>query len=102
MTSFSEGLSIELRGTGVQVSASCPGLTHTEFHAVSRPGDTSIGPEVMWMTADAVARDALDAAARGRVVRVHGVGNRALAVVSQLLPRVVKRAVVGRVMGHRT
>jgi short-subunit dehydrogenase len=102
VTNFSEGLSIELRGTGVQVSASCPGLTHTEFHAVSRPGDTAIGPEVLWMTADAVARDALDAAARGRVVRVHGAGNRALAVVSQLLPRVVKRTMVGRAMGRPT
>ena len=104
VTNFSEALSIELRGTGVTVTASCPGLTHTEFHDVA--GVSGHGaPELLWMDARSVATDALDAAARGRVVRVHGAGNRVLAVGARLAPRSLVRAVAGRAvarLGART
>src|SRR5213075_2432233 len=47
VTSFSEALRAELRGTGVSVCALCPGPVHTEFQEVaSRPGDQpDTGPE---------------------------------------------------------
>jgi uncharacterized protein len=99
VTTFSESLALELRGTGVTVTASCPGLTHTEFHAVSG-APASTGPSFLWMDADTVARDTLAAAARGRVVRVNGIGNRALAIVSQALPRTVRRVAVGRIVAR--
>ena len=37
VTSFTEGLHEELRGTGVSATALCPGLTRTEFQSVSNP-----------------------------------------------------------------
>ena len=42
VTSFSEGLRAELRGTGVSVCALCPGPVHTEFNDVAQrtPGGT--------------------------------------------------------------
>jgi len=99
VTTFSESLALELKGTGVTVTAACPGLTHTEFHTVSGT-PVSTGPSFLWMDADAVARDTLDAAARGRVVRVNGFPNRVLATLSQAAPRSVRRAVVGRVVSR--
>lgn len=101
VTSFSEALAMELKGTGVQVTASCPGLTHTEFHAVAGVEVPPAGRAAfLWMDAAAVASDALDAASKGTVVRVHGAGNRALAVASQVAPRTLKRAVVGKVLSR--
>jgi len=63
---FSENLRSELLGTGVSVQALCPGLTHTEFHAVARI-DTSGIPKFMWMTADDVVRISLRRLGRGTV-----------------------------------
>jgi short-subunit dehydrogenase len=83
------------------VTASCPGLTHTEFHDVAgvstHPADRA---SFLWMDATSVAEDALAAAAKGTVVRVHGWPNRALSVASQLSPRAVKRAAAGRVVSR--
>src|SRR6478609_9059004 len=53
VTSLSESLHEEVRGTGVHVTALCPGLTRTEFQSVSRT-DSYSGqfPSFAWMTAD--------------------------------------------------
>jgi short-subunit dehydrogenase len=61
VTSLSEALRAELRGTGVSVCALCPGPVHTEFQEVAkRPGarpDT--GPEFVFAPVEQVVRDAL-------------------------------------------
>lgn len=51
----------------------------------------------MWMPAADVARDALDAATSGTVVRVNGWRNRAIAIAMRALPRTVARGLVGQV-----
>lgn len=67
--SYSEGLSNELHGTGVRVTALCPGWVKTEFH--QRAGiRTSYIPEWVWVDADRVAREALRDAERGVVISV--------------------------------
>ena len=45
----------ELRGSGVHVTALCPGYTRTEFH---ERGDWSVAalPDVAWASAEDVAR----------------------------------------------
>lgn len=101
VTSFTEAIALELRDTAVTVTAVCPGLTRSEFHTVAgmdeRLADSA---RVLWMTADAVAVEAIDATARGKVVHVTGLGNRVLAALSNSAPRGVRRRAAGAVLGR--
>jgi uncharacterized protein len=101
VTSFTEGVAEELRGTGVTATALCPGLTTSEFHEVARwQGARSSAPGVLWMTATDVAREGLEAAAKGRVVHVTGVSNKVLSGLTALAPRMVKRRAAGFVLSR--
>jgi uncharacterized protein len=61
VTSFSEALRSELRGSGVSVCTLCPGPVHTEFQEVAkRPGGRpESGPEFVHVSVEQVVRDAL-------------------------------------------
>lgn len=63
VNSFTEALRAELRGTGVSVTALCPGPVHTEFgDAAKRPGgEAATGPEFIYVSVEQTARDALAA-----------------------------------------
>ena len=95
---FSESLSLELEGAGVHVTATCPGLTHSEFHDVAGVRDrVSKIPELQWMEAEAVVKQALDAVETGKSVVVNGKLNRVATEVARYVPdpllrRMVKRA----------
>jgi short-subunit dehydrogenase len=58
MNEFSEGLWLELQGTGVTVQALCPGFTYTEFHDVMGV-DRAKHPRWMWLDAGFVVRESL-------------------------------------------
>lgn len=77
LTQFSENLDGEVRRKGVAVQALCPGMTHTEFHAVANI-DEKIVPKPFWMTAEKVVRISLRRVGRG-VVCVPGGKNKVLA-----------------------
>ena len=94
VNSFTEALHEELRGTGVQVQALCPGFTKTEFQ--ERAGiDTGRIPALAWMTAEAVVDASMTALRRGDLICVPGVANRLLAAVSAAVPRSIARRVTG-------
>jgi len=96
--SLSEGVHEELRGTGVTVTAVCPGPVRTEFAEIAGMGAAERRtPAAVWMTAGELARAALDGAARGRRVVVPGLLNRAGALAGQHSPRAVALPVVRRV-----
>lgn len=68
VTSFSESLNEELKGTGVSITVVHPGFTRTEFQ--SRAGmqnKVKTVPNLLWMSAENVAKMSLIAAARGYV-----------------------------------
>lgn len=87
MIRFSESLALENAARGIRVSALCPGFTYSEFHDITgtRP-QVSRMPRWMWMTAEDVAREGIDALAAGRVVHVTGRANRLIKAITQCLP----------------
>lgn len=94
VNAFTESIHEELRGTGVQVQALCPGFTRTEFQ--ERAGiDTSQIPDIAWMEADDVVEASLSGLRRGEVVCVPGVLNRLLANAASALPRPITRQILG-------
>jgi short-subunit dehydrogenase len=96
VTSLTQALHEELRGSGIRVTALCPGLTHTEFQSISNTsGLESSFPEFAWMSADDVARDGLHAVAAGKAICVPGLVNKSLATVSTFTPRGVARRIAG-------
>jgi short-subunit dehydrogenase len=84
---FSQSLALENRRHGVQVCAVCPGFTYSEFHDVTGSrAVVSKMPSWMWMSAEEVARDGVEATERGDVVRVNGRVNRFIKTLVKLLP----------------
>jgi len=96
VTSLTESLHEELRGTGVTATALCPGLTRTEFQEVSNAQFIPDRyPNLAWLSADAVARAGLADCARGRAISVPGVFYKGLVTSSQFVPRGVMRRAAG-------
>ena len=95
--SFTDALHEEMRGTGVTVTAVCPGPVHTEFGEQGGFGgaDERI-PEALWLEADRVARDAVRALENGDRITVPGAGNQIAALWGQHLPRSVLLPLVKR------
>ena len=95
VTSFSEALHEELRGTGVTVTAAMPGIVHTEFmehanahHLDGLPGFAKLKPEL-------VAQATLRAARKGKAVSIPGFGYRIMAAMVSATPRAVLRRFSG-------
>jgi short-subunit dehydrogenase len=98
VTSLTESLHEEVRGTGVRVTALCPGLTRTEFISVSNPSGRKVTyPDFMWLDADTVAAAALDDMQRGRALSVPGAVYRVLVGISSVTPRSIARRLSRRV-----
>lgn len=96
VTSLSESLHEELRGTGVTVTAVCPGFTRTEFLEAAGGSEAAGMPGFVWMSAEAVAAEAVAATARGRALCVPGLGYKALVALETPLPRSARRWLMGR------
>ena len=94
VTSFTEALHEELRGTGVRVTALCPGFTRTEFSEVS--GTNSIAsqvPNFAWLEATDVAREGLRAVTRGKALCIPGALYKGVSAFSGASPRALVRRI---------
>lgn len=94
--SFSEALHEEVRGTGVRVTALCPGPTRTEFADIAGMGGSAFF-EKNAADAETVVRDGMHALAAGRAIKVSGRLNAIAAGSVGLLPRGLARRISGRV-----
>lgn len=85
VTSFTESLAVELRGTGVRATALCPGWVRTEFHERGEVDTTNI-PAFMWIEQDRLIEDCLRDVARGAVISVPSKRFTAIVLAAKYLP----------------
>ncbi len=99
--SFSESLWAELRGSGVKVTALCPGPVDTPFFEASgTPSLRKTVPKGFMMQSRPVVEAALAALEAGRPVCVPGVSNQALTMMPRLLPRSLMARMSAKIMGR--
>jgi len=93
--SFTEALHHEMKGSGIKVSALCPGPTESEFGEVADSHSPTL--ERMKGPADAVVRAGLAGLDRNKAVVIPGLANKITARASRFLTRAAMRRIVGRI-----
>ena len=95
MIKFSQSLNSELDGSGVNVSALCPGFTYSEFHDVNHTRDlVSKMPKYMWQDARSVVEEGFDAVEDNKAVAVTGVTNKLIAALFKIMPDFIAQKIV--------
>jgi hypothetical protein len=93
--SFSEALSRELSGTGVTITAFCPGPMPTEFFDIA--GKTRWhGPAMLWISPQKAAREALCATLAGQTIHIP----QKIFVLETFLARLSPRSLISAVSGR--
>jgi short-subunit dehydrogenase len=99
--SFSEALANETAGTGVTVTALCPGPTITEFQKQAGLEGTHLFHSPLVQDAKSVALAGYRGMRRGARVVVPGVGNRILVASVRFTPRRLVTAIARRIQETR-
>ncbi|MCF6295444.1 MAG: SDR family oxidoreductase [Flavobacteriaceae bacterium] len=95
--SFSEAIANELKGTGVTVTALCPGQTKTSFQEVVS-GTSSKNKEAFNMACPkGVANYGYKAMLKGKTVAIPGRFNKFLATLSRFVPRKMTTSIVRKI-----
>lgn len=98
--SFSEALAEELRGTGVSVTALCPGATRTDFARRAKMEDANIFKAKL-MDPGKVAEIGLRALMRGKTTVVAGKVNKITVFSLRFTPRKVVAKIARGIMGKK-
>jgi short-subunit dehydrogenase len=100
VTTYTESLSNELHGTGVKVTALCPGYVRTEFH---ERAEINIGwlPEPGWVNAERLVNDCLDDAAAGKVISIPSKRYKLMIAICEHLPHRAVRVISRKLMSSR-
>ena len=101
VTSYTEGLSVELRGSGVTTTALCPGWVRTEFHDRANIRTSSI-PKSLWVDIHTTVETGLRDAARGKVISIPTVRFRVLIWLARHAPRRTIRSISAAIKSGRS
>ena len=99
--SFSEAIADELHGTGVTVTALCPGPTSTGFAAVAGMESSRLFSVTRPMNSEAVARYGIRAMQHGKRVAIPGVANKLMAQSLRVSPRRLVTTIVRKLQEPR-
>jgi short-subunit dehydrogenase len=99
--SFSEAIADELRGTGVTVTALCPGPTATGFAEVAGMESSRLFSLTRPMSSEAVARYGLRAMQHGKRVAIPGIANKLAAQSLRVAPRRLVTTLVRKLQESR-
>lgn len=83
---YSESLGVELHGTGVTVTALCPGWVKTEFHQRAGIKAHSL-PDIVWINIDTLIRQCLADAEKGKPVSIPSLKWKVALVVAKFAPK---------------
>lgn len=87
--SLSEAVAAELEGTGVTITALCPGATSSNFFDNANMKNSRLATTGFLPKAADVARYGYEATIEGRTVAIHGIVNTILAESVRFIPRKV-------------
>jgi short-subunit dehydrogenase len=92
LTVHTESLHTELSKTNINISALCPGFTHTEFHQRGKMKMSGL-PKFMWLEADRVVSESWLAAERGKAICIPGWQYKILSTIARFGPRPLVRKI---------
>jgi short-subunit dehydrogenase len=100
VTAYTESLANELHGSGVNVTALCPGYVRTEFHQRAKINVGSI-PDLLWLDADRLVADCLQDAAAGKVISIPSKRYKVMIGIVERLPHRTLRAISRKLRSGR-
>ncbi len=100
VATYSESLSLDMEGSGVQVMTLMPGWVRTEFHERAKIRTSSI-PDALWLDADDLVTDCLADLERGRTRSIPSKRFRVISWLAQRLPRALVRRATARIKKGR-
>lgn len=101
LLSLSEAVAVELRGTGVSVTALCPGPTDTAFFSADDAVKATFITKLGMAPADVVADAGWAAMERGRRIKIPGVLNLIFATLPRFAPRALIAWTTGQFLKRR-
>lgn len=96
---FSEAIAEESKGTGVTVTALCPGPTATGFEKAAEMKESKMFTFFKPATAKDVAEAGYKALRKGKVLKYYGFSTNLMNILSRLLPRTVSRKFAREING---
>jgi uncharacterized protein len=95
--SLTESLSEEFKGTGVSITALCPGITATNMFSGAKAESAQLAnlPKFLIGDAKVVAQEGFDACMRGDAIKVPGAINQATIIAGRATPKWLLRKVSG-------
>lgn len=92
--SFSEALSVELKGTGITVTALCPGPVTTDFWERAEAGSSSLFKHLLFADCKKVARYAYKRLMKGKVLAIPYLSTRFFVLLVKFLPASLVRNLI--------
>jgi uncharacterized protein len=99
VTNFSEGIRTELRGSGITVTALCPGPVRTEFDQIARRNSGKrerSGPVFTYVSVEEVVRAGLQAIERDKPLVIPGIVMKVAMLLARLTPMPLLRLASGK------